>query len=446
MSINIKIEHDKLRANGTTSTGLLVEVTAPAAPVAETAIIRKPQGVVFVIDRSGSMGGGRLELVKHTVLDLLPRLNKDDYFSVVTFDDRPLVEIPMVRLGDANIKELVKTIQALQPGGSTNLEMGYRVGIAEAAKSPEGTECQVILLSDGQANAGVQDPAQLAQLAAAATEHLISTSTLGISHGYNDLILSALSERGNGNHFAAVTVAEAVTGLNDEFDDLLDSTITDLRVIIEYGLTHDQTGSVIRSPQTLRSFNFDGGVKAVAECGNLASEEEKNFIFEAITKMNTGENHEFTWGSALTVTCQWTELGVFKESKSFFDLSIVSDANWIEPAKDEDVVAELALSRAQDQREAAIAARRAGDYETSLAYMSDGQIRLQQMLNNPDLTERQRQRILRELNEHTNLMSMENDDEFIKRGMENLHRSRKSKADPRSKQQPVDPQNPSQQN
>jgi hypothetical protein len=352
----------------------------------------------------------------------------------------------MVRLGDANIKELRKTIQALQPGGSTNLEMGYRVGIAEAAKSPEGTECQVILLSDGQANAGVQDPAQLAQLAAAATEHLISTSTLGISHGYNDQILSALSERGNGNHFAAVTVAEAVTGLNDEFDDLLDSTITDLRVIIEYGLTHDQAGSVIRSPQTLRSFNFDGGVQAVAECGNLASQEEKNFIFEAITKMNTGVNHEFTWGSAITVTCQWTELGVFKESKSFFDISIVSDANWIEPAKDEDVVAELALSRAQDQREAAIAARRAGDYETSLAYMSDGQIRLQEMLNNPDLTERQRQRILRELNEHTNLMSMENDDEFIKRGMENLHRSRKSKADPRRKQQPVDPQDPSQQN
>jgi Ca-activated chloride channel family protein len=444
MTINIKIEHNKLRANSTTPIGLLVEVTAPSAPVTATAIVRKPQGVVFVIDRSGSMGGGRLEIVKHTVLDLLPRLNKDDYFSVVTFDDTPDVAIQLVRLGDANIKELRKTISALQPGGSTNLEMGYRVGLAEAAKSPEGTECQVILLSDGQANAGVHDPAQLAQLAAAATEHLISTSTLGISQGYDEKILSALSERGNGNHFAAVTVAEAVTGLNDEFDDLLDSTIKDLRIQIEYGLTWDQAGSVIRTPQSLRSFHFDGGIQAVAECGDLASEEEKNFVFEAITKLNTGEGHEFHWGGALKVSCQWVELGVAKEAISYFDLDVVADANWIEPSKDEDVVAELALVRAQDQREAAINARRNGDYDLSFAYMSDGQARLAAMLNNPNLTERQRQRILRELNEQTNLMSLQNDDEFIKRGMESVHRARRSKADPRLKK-PVDPQDPSQQ-
>ena len=193
-------------------------------------------------------------------------------------------------------------------------------------------------------------------------------------------------------------MAEAVTGLNDEFDDLLDSTIKDLHIQIEYGLTWDQAGSVIRTPQSLRSFHFDGGIQAVAECGDLASEEEKNFVFEAITKINHGDNHEFHWGSALKVSCQWVELGVAKEAISYFDLDVVADANWIEPSKDEDVVAELALVRAQDQREAAINARRNGDYELSLAYMSDGQARLAAMLNNPDLTERQRQRILRELN------------------------------------------------
>ena len=41
-------------------------------------------------------------------------------------------------------------------------------------------------------------------------------------------------------------------------------------------------------------------------------------------------------------------------------------------------------------------------------------------------------------------MSLQNDDEFIKRGMESVHRARRSKADPRLKK-PVDPQDPSQQ-
>lgn len=178
MQVDFRFEHHLVKANTTTPIGLMIECTAPAAPVVTSTTVRASQGVVFVIDRSGSMGSGRLELVKQTILELLSRLNRNDFLSVVSFDDTPVVEVEMKRVSDHDMADVRRRIGDMRPGGSTNLEMGYRKGIEQAALA--GVETKIVLLSDGQANAGVVDPVLLGQLAARVTEHMITTSTIGI--------------------------------------------------------------------------------------------------------------------------------------------------------------------------------------------------------------------------------------------------------------------------
>ena len=56
--MKIKIEHNQVKIGEPTSLGLMLELTAPTAPVTEQDIARKAKSIVFVIDRSGSMGGG----------------------------------------------------------------------------------------------------------------------------------------------------------------------------------------------------------------------------------------------------------------------------------------------------------------------------------------------------------------------------------------------------
>jgi Ca-activated chloride channel family protein len=95
---------------------------------------------------------------------MLPRLGADDYLSVVSFDDKARVELELTQIKSANLADLPTKIAAIHTGGSTNIEAGYRFGLAEAAKAPAGVESTLVLLSDGEANAGVVDPAQLGQL------------------------------------------------------------------------------------------------------------------------------------------------------------------------------------------------------------------------------------------------------------------------------------------
>ena len=428
MNVNIKAEHGTVKVGEKTSLGLMIELTAPIAPATE-ATQRTPKGVIFCIDKSGSMGGGRLDLVKKSVLDLLARLNRDDYFGVVSFDGNATIEVPAGKLADMNLDETRKAIQHINLGGNTNLERGYRHAIAEAAKLPEGIESTVILLSDGQANAGVADPAQLAQLAAAATEHLISTSTLGIGEGYDEKILGALSISGQGNHFAAVRLAEAVAGLEAEFDGLLARTMENVEVIIKCS-GHFANDTKIRKATYIYQFETGQGA-AKASLGNLASGEEKNFVFD----FNLEAQGEDKIGNraAFTVVVSYRDLvaGTTERLEKTFYVDVMSASEFSEPARDEDILAELAALRAEDRKEEAVELMRRGDTEGARRIIEAlGRDFEEMMRDYLNLSERQRARMGDSYDEIMIMQAMA-PDEFVKRGVESVNRGRRSKTDGR---------------
>lgn len=430
MQVDFRFEHHLVKANTKTPIGLMIECTAPAAPIAASATVRSSQGVVFVIDRSGSMGGGRLELVKQTILELLSRLNRNDFLSVVSFDDSAIVEVEMKRVSEHNMSEVRRRIGDMRSGGSTNLEMGYRKGIEQAALA--GVETKIVLLSDGQANAGVVDPALLGQLAARVTEHLISTSTIGIGTDYDERILDALAVASHGNHFAAINLGEAVDGLTAEFDDLLNKTVANLKVSIELAPKFAGEGASILKTQYLRKFTTQGGL-AKAELGDMCSDEEKNFVFE----LNLAEA-DFVDGvseRAAKIKIEWLDLATnqVRSLESELNVSVVKAEDYVEPARDEDVLAEVATIRMQVRKEYAIQLMREGRALEAQALMAELGMEYERMLSDfVGMSSRSRSRMHSEMVESRSFSAMY-DDEFIKRSTESVNRKRSNKPDPRKK-------------
>ena len=430
MQVDFRFEHHLVKANTTTPIGLMIECTAPAAPIVASTTVRASQGVVFVIDRSGSMGSGRLELVKQTILELLSRLNRNDFLSVVSFDDTALVEVEMKRVSEHNITEVRRRISDMRPGGSTNLEMGYRKGIEQAAIA--GVETKIVLLSDGQANAGVVDPVLLGQLAARVTEHMITTSTIGIGTGYDERILDALAVASTGNHFAAIELGEAVDGLTAEFDDLLNKTVTNIKVTVELNARFAGTDASIRKTQYLRAFTAQGGL-AKAELGDMCSQEEKNFVFD----LGLGAV-DFTDGSterAARVFVEWLDLATnqVQHAQTELNVSVVKAEDYVEPARDEDVLAELATIRLQERKELAIELMRNGRVAEAQALMAELGMEYERMLEEfVGMSQRSRSRMQSERSESM-AYSMLQDDEFNKRITESINRKRSNKPDPRKK-------------
>jgi Ca-activated chloride channel family protein len=195
---------------------VLVELTAPTPPTIQQ---HPTSTLVVVLDRSGSMAGPRLEQAKAALITLIDRLDPQDRFGLVTFDQHTSVVVPAGPLTDKAAAK--QAIGAVHPGGSTDLSGGYLRGLQEARRVSGAGGATVLLISDGHANAGLVDPDQLGGIARQAQSDRITTTTLGMGLGYDERLLSAIAAGGAGNEHFAETADEAAKLIAGEVDGLL---------------------------------------------------------------------------------------------------------------------------------------------------------------------------------------------------------------------------------
>ena len=422
-----RLEASRVKAGEPRTLGLLVEAAAPSLP--EQQFSRTPQAIVFVVDRSGSMGGGRLDLIKNAIGEMIGQLNPHDFVSVISFDERVENHLPLRQKGNLNTAELRRELAQLEPRGATNIELGYRHGLAEAAKAPDGVEGQLILLSDGHANRGVKDSTELGQLAALATEHLVATSTMGIGTGFDEELLTRIASSGQGNHFAAVKVEEAVAGLQDEIDGLLQRSLRNIkcRVIA----VHETALKAIKPVGYVQSERkVPDGIEVTL--GELVSGEERGYAFAL--EMNTANSDQTgTVEIEVQISGENALTGESVSELITLEVEVVSPERYVAPELDEDVVAELAVFKMANMKNQAAQAARDGSFTLAREIIANAQRDTTVMLEQLDkLSPRVRMRVLAENRELAELLGF-TDLEFAKRATESSYRSARSKSNPREK-------------
>jgi Ca-activated chloride channel family protein len=423
MKQNTRLEVVAVKAETANQLGMLVEINAPTLKTSQ--IQRRPHGVVFVVDRSGSMGGGRLDLVKNTIGELIGRLSPDDHVAIVSFDTEIEIHQPMSLVSSINPQSLRRNLATLDPRGGTNIELGLRAGVDETKKLPSGVEATLILLSDGQANEGAYSPEQLGHLAAQATEHLVKTSTLGIGTGYNEQIMSHVASAGQGNHFAAVELADAVAGLQDEIDGLLQRALEH----ISCEITVDVPGVNITPLGYVRGNQaVDHGIKV--QLGELASGESRGYAFMIdLPKSKAGTSIKV---NTVVRAFKINDAQALEESQTI-EIEVQEANGFVLPQKDEDVVAEVMAYRLAGIKRRAIDAAMGGDFVHAKQIIIQAQGDLVFMLSSfRNLSPRVRNRIESEQEELKELLD-HNIDSFGKRATESMFRTNQSKQDPRKR-------------
>jgi Ca-activated chloride channel family protein len=153
-----------------------------------------PLNLALVLDRSTSMHGGRMDMVKDNAIRFLRQMNQNDIISIVTFSDKAEVLIPATRLSDLSLIE--SRISRIQTGGATEIYQGLSAGVAQIRKNCNpGYVNHLILMTDGRTYG---DEAECLELALQAAEEGIGISGLGIGHEWNDQFLDKLASSSGG--------------------------------------------------------------------------------------------------------------------------------------------------------------------------------------------------------------------------------------------------------
>jgi Ca-activated chloride channel family protein len=272
MHVKAHLDLDLVALEAADQLTLMLDLTAPISDKAKN---RAPQAIQVVLDRSGSMSGEPLESAKGSLLKLVDRLAPQDFFGLVAFDDAALVVVPMRPVQDHHIPSLRQAIRQLNTGGSTDISAGYLMGLRELTRVTTVGASTLLLISDGHANSGEQDPKVLASIATKHAGQRVTTSTIGLGNGYDEIILEALATGGGGAHRFASTIDEAVGAIAAEVSDLLDKSAVNavLRVKPVQGLTQPPQIQVIQ-----RLPFWKDGEDYVIQLGDLYAGENRRFI------------------------------------------------------------------------------------------------------------------------------------------------------------------------
>lgn len=188
--------------------GLLM-VIPPDAPEAIGA--RIPREAIFVIDTSGSMAGESMEQARKALLLALDRLQPDDWFNVVEFDDDANALFPAsVPAQPQFVEKAREYLRGLAADGGTNILAGMEIAFVKS-RTYDRLVPQTVFITDGQ----VGNEAEVYKFIDAnlGTRRLF-TVAIGAAPNVSFLRKAAELGRGTFTHVIAVeTVAERMGAL-----------------------------------------------------------------------------------------------------------------------------------------------------------------------------------------------------------------------------------------
>jgi Ca-activated chloride channel family protein len=279
-------------------TALLVRISTPTAAHIKS---HPPVDVAFALDRSGSMSGAPIDLVKQAVDIAARMLRPQDQTALVVYDDRIDVLHTLQPASASSRSALRRALDGIEARGSTNLGDGWLTACQQLANSEldqTGTGHRLrrsLLLTDGLANVGITDMGQLVDHAHQLRKRGITTSTLGVGEGFDEGLLSSMAEAGGGNFQFIPEPAGLPAFFERELGGMLSTAAANLRLIIT--LPGGMRGTLISAfPCERRHKTFDVTI------GDVSAGDEVMLIFDVTTPiMVEGESR------AVALRVEWID-------------------------------------------------------------------------------------------------------------------------------------------
>ena len=178
-----------------TSTQQLVYALVTAKPSEVVSQTRMGLNFGFVLDRSGSMRGAKLQRLKEAMTLALSKMAPDDLTSVTLFNDNAQV---IAKGGSLSAQSgLLGKIDRVAASGGTQMSRGLSLALREVYREfAKDRVNQVLLLTDGQTYG---DEAQCLKLAKEAGEHSIGIQALGLGDDWNEDLLDQIGKLSAGD-------------------------------------------------------------------------------------------------------------------------------------------------------------------------------------------------------------------------------------------------------
>lgn len=198
-----------------------------------------PKNVIFVIDKSGSMRGRKIQQTREALIKILDDLSPNDQFNLVSFSSEATQWRPLLVPASAeNVKQARSYAASIEAQGGTNINdaMLRAVQLLESATRAEllssGSVSLIILLTDGDPTSGETNPKKIQKNVQEAISGQYSLFCLGFGFDVSYAFLEKLALENGGLARRIYEDSDSALQLQDFYQEVANPLLTS--VTFEY--------------------------------------------------------------------------------------------------------------------------------------------------------------------------------------------------------------------
>uniref|UniRef100_A0A3Q3LCC2 Uncharacterized protein n=1 Tax=Mastacembelus armatus TaxID=205130 RepID=A0A3Q3LCC2_9TELE len=194
---------------------------------------RIPKNVVFVIDRSGSMHGRKMEQTRIALIHIFNDLAEEDYLGLITFDsDISYWKRELVQASKENLESAKNFARGITDRGATDINEAVLQGARLLSVHPrEGSASILILLTDGDPTTGVTNLEIIQSNVKKAIAGKFPLYCLGFGFDVNFEFLEKMSLKNSGVARRIYEDSDADLQLKDFYEEVATPLLTDVTMV-----------------------------------------------------------------------------------------------------------------------------------------------------------------------------------------------------------------------
>ena len=151
------------------------------------------KNVVFVVDRSGSMGGKKIEQAKGALRFVLNNLHDGDLFNIVAYDSVVESFQPELQRFDEDARvAALGFVEGIYAGGSTNIDGALKAALGQL--HDDSRPNYIVFLTDGLPTVGEKNESRIVHNAKQTNKAHARVFSFGVGYDVNSRMLDKLSQ------------------------------------------------------------------------------------------------------------------------------------------------------------------------------------------------------------------------------------------------------------
>jgi Ca-activated chloride channel family protein len=302
--------------------GFFMLLASPTFDVPKERIL--PKDVVFVLDRTGSMAGEKIQQAKGAFRFCLDNLNAGDRFNVLAFNDAvdPCFGDKLVKAESGNVAEARQYVERLSANGGTNINEAMLRAVSLFGNG-EGRMRVVVFLTDGLPTVGVTDTSTILANVKEKNGGRIRTFVFGVGYDVNVHFLDKLAEGARGAAEYVRPSEDIEVPVSNLYAKLANPILANVRIDIDgvdvYEWYPQELPDLFRGSQIIVLGRYRGSGIGTLHLVGSAGRERKTFSLEHNFSRNESQDYIPRLWAARKIGYLLDEIRLHGQNKELID-------------------------------------------------------------------------------------------------------------------------------